>query len=306
MFQSWARASKTLPALFSLFPWVTSDDLFFAAGLSLSVGAVYILCNGFFAFCDECLILQKYRMKREPYQMPPRTLIFKTLAKEATVHLVTGPVIMLLVAGPFIRHINYTSAVSPGALPTMGRAWFEFFATYWINETLFYFGHRMLHSKAFYKRIHKQHHSYIGTRSFGAEYANFIEDALTGYFPFLCGLIIFRSHFETAFVWFACRLAMAIEGHSGYCFKGTWAHTLGLCSGVEVAMHDHHHTSNKGNFGNELLDFLFGTMDHWLSAGGFHGYVKPEHPGFSPSELKPTGAGKFGVQRCTKEKTKLS
>ena len=36
---------------------------------------------------------------------------------------------------------------------------------YVVNEVLFYFGHRLLHSRALYRHVHKQHHSYIGPLS---------------------------------------------------------------------------------------------------------------------------------------------
>ena len=35
---------------------------------------------------------------------------------------------------------------------------------------------------------------------------------------------------------------------------------------------DFHHTRNSGNFGSPMHDWLFGTMDLYLSIGGEEGY----------------------------------
>ena len=76
---------------------------------------------------------------------------------------------MLLAAGPLIRHINPVSAVDPATIPGWATLWYQFTVCFVVNECMFYTGHRLLHTKALYKHIHKQHHSYIATRSFAAE-----------------------------------------------------------------------------------------------------------------------------------------
>jgi len=67
--------------------------------------------------------------------------------------------------------------------------------------------------------------------------------------------------------------AVADESHSGYCFEGSWLHKIGLTNATIAAHHDFHHTRNQGNFGWEILDYAFGTMDEWVSIGGRKGYL---------------------------------
>jgi sterol desaturase/sphingolipid hydroxylase (fatty acid hydroxylase superfamily) len=83
-------------------------------------------------------------------------------------------------------------------------------------DFLFYGAHRALHSKALYAAVHKQHHAFVGTRSFAAEHAHPVEDILANYIPFSAGLLLCGAHFHLAFVWFFCRLTEVYESHSGW------------------------------------------------------------------------------------------
>ena len=76
------------------------------------------------------------------------------------------------------------------------------------------------------------------------------------------------------YIWLAYRLEETYEVHSGYCFHGTLLHKLGLTNADQAAFHDFHHTENKGAFGCELTDHLFGSMDRWIAVGRAEGYVK--------------------------------
>ena len=49
-------------------------------------------------------------------------------------------------------------------------------------------------------------------------------------------------------MWIVLRLTQTYEAHSGYDFSHTWLGFLGVTSN-ESAHHDHHHTTNLGNFG---------------------------------------------------------
>lgn len=107
-------------------------------------------------------------------------LIAATLKKEAFAHAFTGPMLMLIVVSPVLRWAN-SSASDPNSTPAFSTMYWQFLVSLVINDTLFYFGHRALHHKTLYGLIHKQHHSYTGTRSFAAEYAHVVEDVVTAY-----------------------------------------------------------------------------------------------------------------------------
>eukprot|EP00966_Prymnesium_polylepis_P273347 6315284-Prymnesium_polylepis.2 len=204
---------------------------------------------------------------------------------------------MLFIVGPLLRHLaaarGLPSPAAPDTLPPWTTTWYNFTVTFLINEVMFYFGHRLLHWRPLYRTVHKQHHSYVGTRSFAAEYAHDVEDVLTAYIPFLTGIVLTGAHFHFIFCWyttvltpsralprpilplhrFFCKLTETYESHSGYCFEGSWPHALGFTNATTATHHDYHHTRNQGNFGWEILDYAFGTMDEWVQMGGREGYL---------------------------------
>lgn len=226
-------------ALAHLIPeYVLLDDLFFTFGLSLSVSIVYILENGFFYILDTFSLLQEYKLPRKPSQEPSDVLVKSTLQKEFVAHTVTAPLLMLFVVSPLIRVIN-KQAASPEHFPSFQIMWYTMLVCHVVNEIMFYYGHRLLHTQLLYKWIHKKHHSYVGTRSFAAEYAHEIEDVFTAYIPFLTGIFLTRAHFYMVFMWFFCQLTETYESHSGYCFNGAFLQRMGFTY--------HHHAAYHGN-----------------------------------------------------------
>ena len=269
--------SGTAPLHAKLLPsWVSMDDKWFAIGLSFAVTFTYVLYNGTFFVLDSYKLLQKYKLPRKPSQEPSSELIWTTLKKELFAHTVTAPIIMVLLAGPLLRHTGggHDAAVLPSSIPSASKMWPTFLVVFLLNESMFYCGHRLLHQPSLYAIIHKQHHSYKGTRSFAAEYAHVVEDVLTAYIPYLAGLVLMGAHYHVVFIWFLYRLTETYEAHSGYCLKGSYLDKLGLSHWRSAIHHDHHHTANLGNFGSEFMDYIGGTMDHFIAAGGAEAYVK--------------------------------
>jgi sterol desaturase/sphingolipid hydroxylase (fatty acid hydroxylase superfamily) len=67
---------------------------------------------------------------------------------------------MLLVVGPLLRWRN-SAAADPDTIPGFMGCWQSFLVFFLMNENMFYWGHRALHSKLLYKSIHKQHHKWV-------------------------------------------------------------------------------------------------------------------------------------------------
>ena len=218
----------------------------------------------------------RYKVPRKEGQVPSASLVSAALVQEAVAHLLTGPALMLLIVGPVFRWLS-PDAVSPEAVPTFRACVLQMAVFYVVNEIGFYWGHRALHWGPLYRAIHKQHHAFVGTRSFAAEYSHVVEAVFTAYLPFLAGPLLMRAHFHSVSVWFFARLVETYEAHSGYVFVGSIADRLGLSYAKQAAYHDHHHVANRGNFGNPLLDWLCGTMDHWIAIGRLEGYISRAH-----------------------------
>jgi len=146
-------------------------------------------------------------------------------------------------------------------LPAVAVMFRQFWVNAGLNEVLFHYSHRLLHWRPLYKRIHKQHHKYIGTIGFAAEYAHPVEQLLANQGPTIIGSIVQGVHPLILLVWLAWRLENTYEGHSGYCFKGTLLNKIGLLHANQAPHHDFHHTHNVGCYSSIFWDWVDGTLD---------------------------------------------
>lgn len=132
-----------------------------------------------------------------------------------------------------------------------------------LEDTWHYWGHRALHSKLLYKRIHKQHHKYAAPFGLTAEYAHPVEVAFTGMgtvgSPILVLAVTGQMHIVTVILWVALRLLQAVDSHSGYDFPWSLRHVIPFWSGAEH--HDDHHKYFTGNYASSFRwwDYFLGT-----------------------------------------------
>ena len=92
-------------------------------------------------------------------------------------------------------------------------------------------------------------------------------------FSFVSTHIAGEFHPHLLLVWMVLRLQQTYFSHSGYAFFDTFLDYAGLAHADAAVFHDHHHTSNAGNFGNYFLDYTFGTLDHFTKNGLVKGYL---------------------------------
>lgn len=247
-----------------------SERMVFVVGTSLVHTATYLLCNGTFALWDAYGLFEQYKLDRKPSQQPSKALLNKTLREAAMGQTVIGPLTLYLLY-PAFKYFGMPAM--DAALPPPSALYGFFVACYLCNDIMFYFSHRLFHGKAIYKHIHKQHHNYVGTIGFAAEYAHPLETIFSNQLPTVAGCFFFGAHQWIFWFWLLVRLQQTYEVHSGYAFVGTWPHKLGLTNGSGAVWHDFHHTTNRGNFGTGYLDYLFGTMDAFVAVGGEAGYI---------------------------------
>jgi sterol desaturase/sphingolipid hydroxylase (fatty acid hydroxylase superfamily) len=265
---------------------VMDDAKIFALIVSVAHAGIWLLCNVPFLVFDKYGHFQQYKLHRVSHQIPTSKILTKTFIEAG---------ISLFVTTPILTYFMYPAFVSCGltALDAPSPPLLDIYTTMLVghifNDVFFYFTHRMFHSKELYW-IHKQHHSYTGTISLSAEFANPIEVLVANVFPTLGGVVCFGCHHPLCFiVWFLIRLQQTYFAHSGYCFKDTWLDFIGLGHAKAAIFHDHHHTSNVGNFGSFYMDYIFGTMDHFNAMGLYAGYLQKK-------EKKSTGRTSTSVK----------
>lgn len=132
-----------------------------------------------------------------------------------------------------------------------------------MEDAWHYWGHRALHSKLLYKRVHKMHHKYAAPFGLTAEYAHPIEVSFTGMgtvgSPILIAYLTNNVHLLTVLIWIIGRLLQAVDSHSGYDFPWSLRHFVPFWSGADH--HDDHHKYFIGNYASSFRwwDYLLGT-----------------------------------------------
>ena len=119
-----------------------------------------------------------------------------------------------------------------------------------IDDTLFYWIHRLFHIPFFYKLFHKKHHEYNNTVGIAAIYAHPIEYLFGNLLPVVLGPAILstQSHYATHMIWFFWRNMETIDGHCGCEF--TWAPYRVFPMSASSEHHNYHHSHNDGAYGS--------------------------------------------------------
>jgi sterol desaturase/sphingolipid hydroxylase (fatty acid hydroxylase superfamily) len=148
-----------------------------------------------------------------------------------------------------VKALGYSAAAAdfPSAL-TM--AW-QFAAFLALEDALFYWGHRALHSPLLYARVHKVHHAFTHSVSIAATATHLVEFMLSNVVPFVAGPTLLGAHCATIYLWTIYRTAETVVHHSGYEFPALLFHLLPFQGGAEE--HDDHHSKNVGNFGSQFV-----------------------------------------------------
>ena len=235
-----------------------SPAFHFILFVSLGRMITALVCHTFYGLLEHYDWLSHYKIPRPP-QIVPDAALRADNYKSYVVEFITGPLAMaalVAINAPYrIEHVCEPIALLPTAAFIAG--------CFFINETGFYWCHRLLHEVPFlYRTIHKKHHKYIGSISIAAEYAHPAESFFSAALP-LIFLILFVPVNPLIFgVWVVARLLETFEAHSGYCFDGCFlSEWFSLTHSGYTIFHDFHHVANKGNYGQGGIfwDYVCGT-----------------------------------------------
>lgn len=128
-----------------------------------------------------------------------------------------------------------------------------------IEDALFYWTHRLLHTPFLYRHFHKLHHRFKQPIALAAEFAHPVEYVLSNSIPLFVGPMLLKCHVYTFWFYLCIRLTEALDAHSGYDLPFMPFRYFPFRPGAQV--HDYHHSHNTGNFGAffTFWDKLCGT-----------------------------------------------
>mmetsp|Transcript_6506 Transcript_6506/g.9879 ORF Transcript_6506/g.9879 Transcript_6506/m.9879 type:complete len:135 (+) Transcript_6506:180-584(+) len=125
----------------------------------------------------------------------------------------------------------------------------------------FYWGHRLLHSKLLYPKIHKIHHEYNVSIGLCAIHMHPVEYFISGIIPTSSCMLILndKMHIWTFYLYVLFQVWEVSDAHCGYEFPWSPGRLLPFMSSAEV--HDYHHEVNIGNYGSwfRFWDTICGT-----------------------------------------------
>jgi sterol desaturase/sphingolipid hydroxylase (fatty acid hydroxylase superfamily) len=146
-------------------------------------------------------------------------------------------------------------------LPTVSTLLIQIIICLLIEDFAFHMGHRMLHWKMLYGKVHKIHHEYSNPIGISSIYAHPIEHALGNIVPSVLPVALLGSHIHivTCCVWTIVRITQTVYNHSGYEFP--WSPLGILPFRATSTYHEYHHSSNVGNFSGSFIlwDTILGS-----------------------------------------------
>ena len=122
-----------------------------------------------------------------------------------------------------------------------------------IEDTIFYFGHRLLHTRWLFRHVHYRHHRFRFVRGYVAEYAHPLENLLN-LVALFAGPVALGSPLPVVALWIVVRMVETVEAHSGYAFTAS------------SSRHSFHHLhAQRGCYGSFMSpwDRLLGTDRLW-------------------------------------------
>jgi 4-alpha-methyl-delta7-sterol-4alpha-methyl oxidase len=173
---------------------------------------------------------------------------------------------LIIVTHPFFAWMGTRDELP---LPSIGEIASQVFLFFVIEDFIFYWGHRALHTPYLYRKVHVVHHLHSSPFGITAEYAHPVEVVFLGTAS-IAGPMLVGPHLLTLWIYLGLRLVQTVEAHSGYDFPWSPRYWIPFYGGAEF--HDYHHKIYSGNYASSFIwnDYMFGTdyAYHFYKAKG--------------------------------------
>lgn len=104
----------------------------------------------------------------------------------------------------------------PLELPSIPVIIYQLLGCMIIYDAMFYYNHRLLHTKLLYKRVHKSHHYWKNPVAASTMDCHPIEHILTSTLPHIVGPFLIQPNIFVAWFYYSLSMILAINDHSGY------------------------------------------------------------------------------------------
>ncbi|KMT05173.1 hypothetical protein BVRB_7g173210 [Beta vulgaris subsp. vulgaris] len=218
--------------------------------------SVFFLSGLPFIFLERGGYLSKYKIQAK--NNPPEAQE-KCITRLLLYHFCVNLPVMLL-SYPVFRAMGMRSSLP---LPSWKEVVPQIVFYFILEDFVFYWGHRILHTKWLYQHVHSVHHEYATPFGLTSEYAHPAEILFLG-FATIVGPAITGPHLFTLWLWMVLRVLETVEAHCGYHFPWSPSNFIPLYGGSDF--HDYHHRllyTKSGNYSSTFMymDRIFGT-DH--------------------------------------------
>jgi len=238
--------------------WPYSERMLFAVSNTLIHNFVYWGFNLLMYLAYVNNWWQKYKIQTNKW--PDRGTVMHCLKLLAFNHIVLLPISFYYIFPIF----KYFGLHFETPFPSIFEIIWQFAVFIIVNDTAFYWSHRMLHIPVLYKTIHKRHHQFAVSIGIAAEYAHPVEQIFSNSIPTILGPVLVGPHIVTLWLWFFFRIWETVDAHSGYEFPITPFNWIPFFGGPD--RHDFHHSNNTGNFGAFFIfwDTVMGTDRNYV------------------------------------------
>jgi 4-alpha-methyl-delta7-sterol-4alpha-methyl oxidase len=245
-------SSGSSPSAFQFLLQLYREPLFFlfpVCSVLIGLGAFLVFALPYTWLAEANLPrLRRHRIQKQ--RNPGKTFLRPSLLRLAINACLTLGLIALI--WPLLRF----SGVHAGQLPSWSEIAWQMPIFLVVDDFLFYWLHRLLHTPWFYDHVHVVHHRVTAPCAIAGAYFHPVE-YLSISVVATVGPLLVGAHVVTVWIWAFFRQWEAAEGHSGYEFPWSPAAWLPFYEGP--SFHDHHHARFRGNYAN-----YFGYLDRWL------------------------------------------